>query len=127
MKHYVNIMFHAGNAASEYQRIGRFVNEFLILATFFQIRGVEFSILQIVLGYISLFILLAFLGKILKKIGLIDYARMVDTQANPMLVDMHNRIIAIEKEVKKYDYSRNGNVLQCDRKQIGLEEEQKKV
>lgn len=97
---YQKCMFLLGVTAGEYGKIGRFVNEFMLLLIFLQNRGWKTTKKQAVSAYFVIVIIAVLIGRLLVSIGTVKINNDIANSQNPQMVEILERIKNIEEKIK---------------------------
>ena len=98
---YKDWMRDIGVFASEYSTGGRFINEALLLITYFAVRGYNITLWQGILIYLSALIVMRYLGRILIWLSIPQYGVKLNNEMNPEILDIIERLKRIEDALKK--------------------------
>lgn len=91
---YQQFLWYAGQAKSEYGKIGSWVPETLMIMTYLTVKGVEIKPWYIPIAYLSLLVIAALVGKILATIGVVKYVTKLGNEHNE---DLQKIIKLLEK------------------------------
>lgn len=96
---YQRALWYAGQAKSEYGKIGSWIPETLMLLTYLTVNGFKVQVWHIVIAYIILIILAALIGKFFVVIGVTKYTTSLGNEHNPELTEVLERIKKIESKL----------------------------
>lgn len=92
---YQKLMWYATQAKGELYKPLSVLNEFLIIVVWFEVRGISFSFIQLMLAYCVLQLLFIVFGAILTKLGIIKFNTTLGNKQNPELI----KILKIVKKL----------------------------
>lgn len=84
--------------AGEYGKIGRFVNEFLLLLTFLSVRNIKITKKQAAIAYSLIVIIAIFVGVFLKDIGTVKINNDIANQQNPQMIQIQEDLKLIKEK-----------------------------
>lgn len=93
-------MWYLSLTAGEYGKIGRFVNEFLLLMTFLTVRGIRITKKQAAIAYIAVVVIAVVVGIGIKNIGTVKIGNELNNKENPQMVEILERLKRIEEHQK---------------------------
>lgn len=99
---YQRMFWYIQNAKNELLKPLGFYNETLLILTFLSVRfdfnpGVQ----SIILAYLAALALLSVIGKIVVKVGVVDYNNTINNRQNPELMAILKSINEIKAEIKE--------------------------
>ena len=92
-------MFYVSQFAGEYGKIGRFINETLMIATYLTVKGTDVKPIHIIGLYLFIILFAAIIGKILVAIGVADYNNRLANAYNPEIQKIVKDLEAIKKHL----------------------------
>lgn len=96
-EYYQRANYNIAQFAAEYEKAGRFVNNFLALATFLAVRNVNIPTWIIITSYPLLMIFAAYMGHLLVKSGVPKFNNSLGNQQSPELM----KILDQQKKILK--------------------------
>lgn len=97
--YYYRAMWHMSIAKGELNKPLQFSNETIWIATFLAVKGIDVSILNVLIAYLVVFTAMIIIGKMLVKFGVIQYVNSLGNQQSPELMELLERVRRIEDRI----------------------------
>jgi hypothetical protein len=92
-------MWYMGHAKGEVTKPLQFWNETLLILTYLSVQGTTIKIQYILLAYLILFIFMVAIGKLIVKMGVVNYNTQLGNSQNPELLKILHIVQKLEKDI----------------------------
>lgn len=103
--YYQRAMWYMGHAKGEITKPLQFWNETLLILTYLSIKGTELDVKWVVLAYATVFLFVVFIGKIIVRMGVVNYNMRLSNSQNPELLEILASIKEIKQDIKSLNKS----------------------
>lgn len=103
--YYQRAMWYMGHAKGEITKPLQFWNETLLILTYLSIQGTRIDTKWVLLAYIGVFLFVVFLGKMIVRMGVVNYNNRLSNSQNPELLEILASIKEIKQDIKELKVS----------------------
>lgn len=93
------MLWYASHSIAEYSKLGRFINEGMLIVTYLTVKGYNITLPMIAVSYFVLMLLFVLGGKFLVWSGVVAYNQSLTSQVNPQIMEILERLERIEKKL----------------------------